>query len=124
MTRSLSIFSVLALALAFALPSHAQTTLVRISADNLTIRDSVHKNRVDARHVRFGETRSSAPFTWHGRPGSIGWGSGDVGFSTSTDAGKTLALRQSAGLTVNYQGGTMVRLRILPWLIDASTASG
>src|SRR5258708_40371641 len=105
MTRSLSIFSVLALALAFALPSHAQTTLVRISADNLTNTDSVHKTEVEPDTFAWGNTIVSA-FHVARRPGSIGWGSGDGGFSTSTDAGKTWPYGNLPGLTVNYQAAT------------------
>jgi hypothetical protein len=40
------------------------------------------------------------------RPGSIGWGSADVGFATSTDAGKKWKNGYLPGLTVNYEGGT------------------
>jgi hypothetical protein len=105
MKRSLSFFSMLAFALAFALPSHAQTTLVRISADNLTNTDSVHKTEVEPDTFAWGNTIVSA-FHVARRPGSIGWGSGDVGFSTSTDAGKTWHYGNLPGLTVNYQGGT------------------
>ncbi len=40
------------------------------------------------------------------RPGSIGQGSGDVGYSTSTDGGKTWHYGDLPGLTINYKGGT------------------
>lgn len=40
------------------------------------------------------------------RPGSIGWGSADVGFATSKDGGKTWHYGYLPDLTVNYQGGT------------------
>ena len=40
------------------------------------------------------------------RPGSIGWGSGDVGFATSTNGGVSWKHGLLPGLTSNYQGGT------------------
>ncbi len=40
------------------------------------------------------------------RPGSIGWGSGDVGYATSTDGGTTWHHGDLPGLTVNYKNGT------------------
>jgi hypothetical protein len=96
---------VLALALAFALPSPAQTTLNRISADNLTNTDSVHKTEVEPDTFAWGNTIVSA-FHVARRPGSIGWGSGDVGFSTSVDGGKTWKYGDLPGLTINYKSGT------------------
>src|SRR4029077_1024113 len=40
------------------------------------------------------------------RPGSIGWGSADIGYSTSINGGKTWTYGYLPGLTVNYEGGT------------------
>ena len=92
------------LALALALPAAAQNTLARISVDNLTNSDSDHKTEVEPRFRR-GNTIVS---TFHvaRRPGSIGWGSGDIGYSTSTNGGKTWTYGDLPGLTVNYAGGT------------------
>ncbi|HEY6769493.1 MAG TPA: sialidase family protein [Candidatus Sulfotelmatobacter sp.] len=83
----------------------AQNSTVRISMDNLTNSDSVHKTEVEPDSFAWGSTIVSA-FHVARRPGSIGWGSGDVGYSTSTDAGKTWKYGDLPGLTVNYKGGT------------------
>jgi hypothetical protein len=84
-------------------PAHAQ--LARISVDNLTNADSDHKTEVEPDMFAWGNTIVSA-FHVARRPGSIGWGSGDVGFSTSTDGGVTWTYGDLPGLTVNYEGGT------------------
>jgi hypothetical protein len=87
------------------LSAHAQFTLVQISTDNFTNSDSVHKTEVEPDSFAWGST---IVMTYHvaRRPGSIGWGSADVGFSTSTDGGKTWVYGYLPGLTVNYQEGT------------------
>jgi hypothetical protein len=90
---------------AFALPASAQTSLARISVDNLTNTDSVHKTEVEPDTFAWGSTIVSA-FHVARRPGSIGWGSGDVGYSTSIDGGKTWHYGDLPGLTVNFKGGT------------------
>ena len=78
----------LAVSLALAWPAGAQNSIVRISTDTLTNTDSVHKTEVEHDSFAWGNTIVSA-FHVARRPGSIGWGSGDVGFSTSTDGGLT-----------------------------------
>jgi len=95
----------LVLAFALALPASAQSSLVRISVDTLTNTDSNHKTEVEPDMFAWGNTIVT---TFHvgRRPGSVGWGSGDVGFSTSTDGGKTWHFGNLPGLTVNYKGGT------------------
>jgi hypothetical protein len=85
-----------------ALPAWAQ--VVAISTDNLTNGDSVHKTEVEPDSFAWGNTIVSA-FHVARRPGSIGWGSGDVGFATSTDGGVTWKHGNLPGLTVNYAGG-------------------
>jgi hypothetical protein len=92
-----------ALAVCLTLPAGAQT--VRISVDNLTNSDSVHKTEVEPDTFAWGNTIVSA-FHVARRPGSIGWGSGDVGFATSTDGGVTWRHGDLPGLTVNYKNGT------------------
>jgi hypothetical protein len=94
-----------ALLLTLSAPALAQTGLVRLSVDNLTNSDSDHKTEVEPDIFSWGNTIVS---TFHvaRRPGSIGWGSGDIGFSTSTDGGKTWKYGDLPGLTVNYEGGT------------------
>jgi len=91
--------------LAVTLPASAQSGLVRISTDNLTNSDSDHKTEVEPDMFAWGNTIVS---TFHvaRRPGSIGWGSGDIGFATSTNGGATWTHGDLPGLTVNYKGGT------------------
>jgi hypothetical protein len=95
----------LAVSLALALPAGAQNAIVKISTDNLTNTDSVHKTEVEPDSFAWGNTIVSA-FHVARRPGSIGWGSGDVGFSTSTDGGLTWHFGDLPGLTINYKAGT------------------
>ena len=103
--NALALAVLLTFALSFNLPSHAQTSLARISVDNLTNSDSDHKTEVEPDMFAWGNT-IVATFHVARRPGSIGWGSGDVGFSTSTDGGKTWTHGDLPGLTVNYKSGT------------------
>lgn len=93
------------LSLALSVSALAQTSVVRISADNFTNADSVHKSEVEPDSFAWGNTIVSA-FHVGRRPGSIGWGSADVGFSTSTDGGKTWKFGNLPGLTVNFKNGT------------------
>ena len=95
----------LAISLASALPARAQSGLVIISSDNFTNADSDHKTEVEPDTFAWGNTIVSA-FHVGRRPGSIGWGSADVGFSTSTDGGVTWNYGSLPGLTLNYRGGT------------------
>jgi hypothetical protein len=96
---------VLALWLALAMLASAQNSPVRISVDNLSNSDSDHKTEVEPSMFAWGNTIVTA-FHVARRPGSIGWGSGDIGFSTSTDGGKTWHYGDLPGLTVNYKNGT------------------
>jgi hypothetical protein len=93
----------LTILLALAVPARAQ--LVQISGDTLTNTDSVHRTEVEPDTFAWGNTIVSA-FHVARRPGSIGWGSGDVGYATSTDGGVTWKHGLLPGLTVNYQNGT------------------
>jgi len=100
-----------ALLLAFGLtallsaPAYAQFTLVQISIDRFTNSDSTHKTEVEPDTFSWGSTIVSAYHVAR-RPGSIGWGSADVGFSTSLDSGTTWKYGYLPGLTKNYQNGT------------------
>ncbi len=89
--------------MAFALQSTAQLT--RLSVDNLTNSDSDHKTEVEPDIFAWGNTIVG---TFHvaRRPGSIGWGSGDIGFATSLNGGASWVHGDLPGLTVNYEGGT------------------
>jgi hypothetical protein len=94
---------VLAFSVALVSPAHAQLT--QISVDNLTNTDSVHKTEVEPATFAWGNTIVSA-FHVARRPGTVGWGSGDVGFATSTNGGVTWKHGLLPGLTINYAGGT------------------
>jgi len=100
-----SLLALCAFALATTLSLPAQTTLVRISSDDLTNSDSDHMTEVEPHSFAWGNTLVSA-FHVARRPGSIGWGSGDVGWATSTDGGTTWRHGDLPGLTVNFKGGT------------------
>jgi len=111
--RSLAALPTALLFLAFTLPAPAQDSTVapaslptvRISLDDLTNTDSDHKTEVEPHIFGYGSTMVSA-FHVARRPGTIGWGSGDIGYSTSTDGGKTWKYGDLPGLTINYAGGT------------------
>ena len=82
-----------------------RATRRRISVDTFTNNDSDHKTEVEPDTFAWGNTIVSA-FHVARRPGSIGWGSADVGFSTSTNGGVTWTYGSLPGLTVNYKDGT------------------
>jgi hypothetical protein len=98
------LFTLIAFLSAFTLSASAQFTLVKISSDNFNNSDSVHKTEVEPDSFAWGNTIVT---TFHvaRRPGNIGWGSADVGFSTSTDGGRTWTSGILPGLTINYQDG-------------------
>jgi hypothetical protein len=100
----LAVVLILATSVALVMPAHAQLTLVKISTDKFHNSDSVHRTEVEPDTFAWGSTIVSAYHVAR-RPGSIGWGSADVGFSTSTDGGKTWTYGYLPGLTVNYKGG-------------------
>jgi hypothetical protein len=94
----------LLVALTVTTPLSAQIAL-KISNDAFTNSDSVHKSEVEPSSFAWGSTIVSA-FHVARRPGTIGWGSADVGFATSTDGGKTWKYGVLPGLTINYQNGS------------------
>ena len=98
-----------------AVPAHAQFTLVKISADKFTNSDSVHRTEVEPDFFSWGNTIVG---TFHVArvPGSIGWGSADVGWSTSTDGGKTWQYGILPALTDKYKNGPY------GWAADPSVA--
>ena len=73
-----AILLTLAISLALVTPAHAQFTLVKISTDKFHNSDSVHRTEVEPDTFAWGKTIVSA-FHVGRRPGSIGWGSADVG---------------------------------------------
>jgi hypothetical protein len=101
----LTILLALTISLVLALPASAQSGLVKISTDTFTNSDSDHKTEVEPDTFAWGNTIVSA-FHIARRPGTIGWGSADVGFSTSTNGGVSWTYGSLPGLTVNYKDGT------------------
>ena len=93
-----------ALTVLLAVPASAQNPLVKISIDKFTNSDSVHKTEVEPDTFSWGSTIVSA-FHVARRPGTIGWGSADVGFATSIDGGATWTFGYLPALTVNYKSG-------------------
>jgi hypothetical protein len=91
-------------AVLLTVPARAQNPLVKISIDKFTNADSVHRTEVEPDTFAWGSTIVSA-FHVGRRPGSIGWGSADVGFATSTDGGSTWKFGYLPNLTVNYKNG-------------------
>lgn len=98
--------ALLALLLPFSLAAQdaPQFTLFQISVDKFHNSDSVHRTEVEPHSFAWGSTIVSAYHVAR-RPGSIGWGSADIGFSTSTDGGKTGTYGYLPGLTTNYGNG-------------------
>jgi hypothetical protein len=94
----------LTISLALALPANGQS-LAKISTDTFTNSDSTHRTEVEPSTFAWGNTIVSA-FHVGRRPGSIGWGSADVGFATSTNSGVSWTSGSLPGLTVNYKSGT------------------
>jgi len=94
----------MAIPIGIATSAQGQFTLVKISTDKFTNSDSVHKTEVEPDSFAWGDTIVTA-FHVARRPGSIGWGSADVGWATSTDGGKTWAYGYLPYLTVNYKNG-------------------
>ncbi|HXM21681.1 MAG TPA: sialidase family protein [Terriglobales bacterium] len=119
MNRNAFAFLPVVLALAssvvLATPAHAQFTLVKISTDKFHNSDSVHRTEVEPDFFSWGNTIVG---TFHVArvPGTIGWGSADVGWSTSTDGGKTWTYGILPGLTKHYKGGRY------GWAADPSVA--
>jgi hypothetical protein len=105
----------LGVCIAVAYPLHAQYTLEKLSIDTLHNTDSVHRTEVEPDFFSWGNTIVG---TFHVArvPGSIGWGSGDVGWATSTDGGQTWKYGILPALTKNYKKGPY------GWAADPSVA--
>jgi hypothetical protein len=93
---------ILAVSVMVAIPASAQFTLTRISTDTFSDTDAQHATEVEPDTFAFGNTIVSAFQVAR----IVDGGGADVGFSTSTDGGKTWTSGLLPGLTVNYQGGT------------------
>src|ERR1700680_2138157 len=102
--KSVFFRSVLAFAICFAMaaPVQAQFTLVKISSDSFTDPDAQHKPEVEPETYSWGSTMVAAFQVARIAPG----GGADLGFSTSTDGGKTWAFGSLPGWTVNYKHGS------------------
>ncbi len=111
----LAVVAALAISVLLVTPAHAQFTLVKISSDPLTNSDSVHKTEVEPDFFSWGNTIVGA-FHVARVPGSIGWGSADVGWATSTDGGKTWKHGLLPALTDKYKNGPY------GWAADPSVA--
>jgi hypothetical protein len=106
LSRAIHVFALLLLcSLSLAAQQPQQFTLLQISIDKFKNSDSVHRTEVEPSSFAWGSTVVTAYHVGR-RPGSLGWGSADVGFSTSTDGGKTGTYGYLPGLTVNYGNGT------------------
>src|SRR5579864_3544138 len=86
--------------LVFVLPASAQ--LVKISSDSFTDSDAQHKTEVEPDTYSWGSTVVAAFQVARIAPG----GGADLGFSTSTDGGKTWTFGSLPGWTVNYKHGS------------------
>ncbi len=105
-TGHMSHFFTLALALAIALamviPAGAQSNLVKLSTDTFHNSDSDHHTEVEPDTFAWGSTIVTG-FQVARVPDG---GGADIGFATSTDAGKTWTSGYLPGLTDNYKGGS------------------
>ncbi len=82
-------------------PANAQFTLVKISSDSFHNSDSQHKSEVEPSTYSWGSTMVAAFQVARIHDG----GGADLGFSTTTDGGKTWTQGSLPGLTVNYKNG-------------------
>src|SRR5580693_7260258 len=118
MNRHALAFSTVMLAAAICvvlvIPANAQFTLVKISSDTLHNSDSVHKTEVEPDFFSWGNTIVG---TFHvARVPGPGGGSGDVGWSTSTDGGNPWKYGVLAGPKADLQDGSY------RWAADPSVA--
>jgi hypothetical protein len=97
----LTFMLVVAISLVTVAPAHAQFTLVKISTDSFHNSDSQHKTEVEPDTYSWGSTMVAAFQVARVANG----GGADLGFSTSTDGGKTWTHGSLPGLTVNYKNG-------------------
>ena len=92
----------LAIALAMVIPAGAQSNLVKLSTDTFHNSDSDHHTEVEPDTFAWGSTIVTG-FQVARVPDG---GGADIGFATSTDAGKTWTSGLLPGLTDNYKGGS------------------
>src|SRR6202790_3795750 len=94
-------FFVFAIAFAIVASAHAQSTLVKLSTDTFHDSDAQHRTEVEPDTFAWGSTIVTAFQVAR----IFGGGGADVGFATSTNAGKTGPTGDLPGITI-YQGGT------------------
>src|SRR5215472_14369753 len=99
---SQTVLVALTIVLTLSIPAGAQTFLVRVSQDNFTNSGSQHKTEVEPDTYSWGSTIVS---TFQVARNPV-WGGADIGFSTSTDGGRSWTYGYLPGLTVNYMNGT------------------
>ncbi len=85
----------------FAMAAPANAQLVKISTDSFHNSSSQHKTEVEPDTYSWGSTMVAAFQVARVADG----GGADLGFSTSTDGGKTWTYGYLPGLTVNYKNG-------------------
>ncbi len=118
--HTLALFIVLTAATCFVFASsaNAQFKLVQISNDTFTDTDAQHSTEVEPDTYAYGNTIVSAF-----QVGRIyGGGGSDIGFSTSTDGGKTWTSGYLPGLTVNFMNGTFSAASDAAVIYDAAHA--
>ena len=98
---SRTVFLALTIVLALTVPMSGQAFLVKVSQDNFTNSGSQHKTEVEPDTFSWGSTIVSA----YQVARNPVWGGADVGFSTSTDGGRTWTYGYLPGLTVYYMNG-------------------
>ena len=91
-----------AISVVLVVPAQAQFTLVKISNDSFHNSSSQHKTEVEPDSYSWASTMVAAFQVARVEDG----GGADLGFSTSTDGGKTWTYGYLPGLTVNYKGGS------------------
>jgi hypothetical protein len=102
MSAFFTMLFVFVIALAMVTQAQAQFTLVKISSDSFHNSDSQHKTEVEPDTYSWGSTMVGAFQVARVADG----GGADLGFSTSTNSGKTWTFGSLPGLTVNYKNGT------------------
>jgi hypothetical protein len=101
MSVLLALALVFVISIVIATPVQAQFSLVKISTDSFHDSDSQHKTEVEPDTYSWGSTMVAAFQVARIADG----GGADLGFATSTDAGKTWTQGYLPGLTVNYKNG-------------------
>jgi hypothetical protein len=103
--RGVSALFLIVVVLAFSgsfMSAHGASKLTKLSTDTFTNSYSEHKTEVEPHTYAYGSTIVSAfqVARWYSGGGA------DIGFSTSTDGGKTWVHGYLPGLTKNYKGGS------------------